>query len=296
MKKAMVSGKPSLEEILPAFGSSFLVRRYSSSCEHILANWHFHPELELVYVNSGSGKRHIGKHMSYFNDGELVLIGSYLPHYGFTDRFSGNKSETVVQFKQDFLGPAFFDIPEMDSVKQLLELAKKGLTFHGETKDKVGAKIEALAWENQYGRLIGLLSILKDLSDSQDYEVLNAEGVALAVDAKENDRMNVIYSHIRTNFKDHISLDDMADKVSMTVPAFCRYFKKISRKTFTKFVNEYRVVHASKLLAETSMAITEVSFESGFNNFSHFNKSFKSFTGKSPSEYRKDFKHIILEK
>ncbi|OEK07224.1 AraC family transcriptional regulator [Roseivirga misakiensis] len=292
----MVNTKPSLEQILPAFGSSFLVRRYSSSCEHNLANWHFHPELELVYVHGGSGKRHIGKHMSYFNDGELVLIGSFLPHYGFTDRFSGNKSETVIQFKQDFLGNDFFGIPEMESVKRLLELAKKGLTFHGSTKDKVGAKIEALAWEDQYGRLIGLLSILKDLSDSQEYEVLNAEGVALAVDAKENDRMNVIYSHIRSNFKEHISLEEMADKVSMTVPAFCRYFKKISRKTFTKFVNEYRVVHASKLLAETSMAITEVSFESGFNNFSHFNKSFKLFTGKSPSEYRKDFKHIILEK
>ncbi len=81
----------------------------------------------------------------------------------------------------------------------------------------------------------------------------------------------------------------------MTVPAFCRYFKKISRKTFTKFVNEFRVVHASKLLAETSMSITEVSFESGFNNFSHFNKSFKEFTGKSPSTYRKEFNSIIDE-
>lgn len=291
----MVNNKPSLEEISPAFGSSFLVRRYSSSCAHGLANWHFHPELELVYVNGGSGKRHIGKHMSYFNDGELILMGSYLPHYGFTDRLSGNKSETVIQFKQDFLGQEFFGVPEMALVRRLLELSKKGLAFHGETKGNVGAKIEALTWEDQYGRLLGLLSILKDLSESQEYTVLNAEGVALAVDAKENDRMNVIYNRIRSNFKEHISLDEISEEVSMTVPAFCRYFKKISRKTFTQFVNEFRVVHASKLLAETSMAITEVSFESGFNNFSHFNKRFKNFTGKSPSAYRKDFKNIIVE-
>lgn len=295
MNKAMINNKPSLEEISPAFGSSFLVRRYSSSCEHNLANWHFHPELELVYVNGGSGKRHIGKHMSYFNDGDLILMGSYLPHYGFTDRLSGNKSETVIQFKQDFLGQEFFGLPEMSLVKRLLELSKKGLVFQGETKNKVGAKIEALTWGDQYGRLIGLLLILKDLAESQEYTVLNAEGVALAVDAKENDRMNIIYNRIRSNYKEHISLEEISEEVSMTVPAFCRYFKKISRKTFTQFVNEFRVVHASKLLAETSMAITEVSFESGFNNFSHFNKCFKNFTGKSPSAYRKDFKNIIIE-
>ena len=127
MSKQTLAAKPSLEQISPAFGSSFLVRRYANSCENELANWHFHPELELVYVNGGSGKRHIGKHMSYFNDGELILMGANLPHYGFTDRHSGNKSETVIQFKQDFLGTNFFDIPEMGLVKRLLELSKKGL-------------------------------------------------------------------------------------------------------------------------------------------------------------------------
>ena len=107
--------------------------------------------------------------------------------------------------------------------------------------------------------------------------------------------MNDIYDYIRDNFKEHISLEDISDEVAMTVPAFCRYFKKISRKTFTKFVNEYRVVHASKLLAETPLPINEVSFESGFKNFSYFNKLFKEFTGKSPSAYRKEFKNIILK-
>ncbi|WP_420385192.1 AraC family transcriptional regulator [Roseivirga sp.] len=287
--------KPALEQIHPAFGSSFLVRQYNQSCENTLANWHFHPEVELIFVKGGTGKRHIGRHLSYFNDGDLVLMGSYLPHYGFTDRLTGNSSETVVQFRPEFLGKEFFNIPEMNGVRQLLELSKKGLAFHGKTKEEVGKKIERLAHSDQFGRLLGLLSILHDLYMTKEYTVLNADGVAMAVDTKDNDRMNEIYSYIRTNFKEHISLDEMADEVNMTVPAFCRYFKKISRKTFTKFVNEYRVVHASKLLAETSLPITEVSFESGFNNFSHFNKSFKEFTGKSPSAYRKEFKNIIVE-
>ncbi len=287
--------KPSLEQIVPSVGSSFLVRRFAASCENSLANWHFHPELELIYVHGGSGKRHIGKNVSYFNDGDLVLMGANLPHYGFTDRLTGSRSETVVQFKEDFLGQSFFSIPEMNNIKRLMELSKKGLAFHGKTKEEIGKRIEALAWGDHFDRLIGLLSILKDLSYTKEYEVLNADGVAVAVDAKENDRMNEVYNYIRDHFKEHIALEDISDKVHMTVPAFCRYFKKISRKTFTKFVNEYRIVHASKLLAETSMSITEVAFESGFNNFSHFNKRFKEFTGKSPSEYRKAFKNVILE-
>lgn len=295
MDKKTISKTPSLEQISPAIGSSFLVRRYARKCENDLANWHFHPELELVYVNSGSGKRHIGKHMSYFNEGELILMGAYLPHYGFTDRLSGNDSETVIQFKEDFLGEGFFNTPEMVNVKRLLELSKKGLAFTGDAKHRIGQKIEKLAWSDHFGRLIGLIEILNDLATTEEFQVLNAEGVAMAVDAKESDRMNEIYHYIRENFKEHISLEDISDEVGMTVPAFCRYFKKISRMTFTKFVNEYRVVHASKLLAETSLQVTEVSFESGFNNFSHFNKLFKEFTGKSPSAYRKEFKNIIAE-
>jgi len=286
---------PSLEQIVPAVGSSFLVRRFSSSAEHTLANWHFHPELELIFVNGGTGKRHIGKNVSYFNDGDLVLMGANLPHFGFTDRLTGNRSETVVQFREDFLGKGFFEVPEMNLVKRLLHISKQGLTFHGETKERVGKKIEALSWVDHYDRLLGLLDILKDLAYSREYEILNADGVALAVDSKENERINVIYNYIRDHFKEQISLDEMADQVHMTVPAFCRYFKKNSRKTFTKFVNEYRIVHASKLLAETSSSITDIAYESGFNNFSHFNKRFKEFTGKSPSEYRKAFKNVISE-
>jgi hypothetical protein len=133
--------KPSLEQINPAFGSSFLVRQYNQSCENTLANWHFHPEVELIYVKGGTGKRHIGRHMSYFNDGDLVLMGANLPHYGFTDRLTGNSSETVVQFRQDFLGDTFFEIPEMNGIKKLLELSKKGLAFHGGTKEEVKTDI-----------------------------------------------------------------------------------------------------------------------------------------------------------
>jgi AraC-like DNA-binding protein len=79
----------------------------------------------------------------------------------------------------------------------------------------------------------------------------------------------------------------------MTEPSFCRYFKKTTSKTFTQFVNEYRLVHASKLLAEKQMAISDIAFEAGFQNVSHFTRLFKQFTGMSPSAYRHEMKNIV---
>jgi transcriptional regulator GlxA family with amidase domain len=117
--------------------------------------------------------------------------------------------------------------------------------------------------------------------------------MVLEINMQDNNKVNVIYDFVRDNFTRPITLEEVADLVSMTEPAFCRYFKKISGKTFTKFVNEYRLVHASKLLAEQPLSITEICFQSGFNNFSHFNKKFKEFTDKSPSEYRKHLRHLV---
>ena len=60
--------KPTLEKISPDFGSSILVKKHTEFLKNIKAFWHFHPEIELVYVNKGKGKRHIGNHLSYFNN------------------------------------------------------------------------------------------------------------------------------------------------------------------------------------------------------------------------------------
>ena len=110
---------------------------------------------------------------------------------------------------------------------------------------------------------------------------------------KKSGRINIVFNHVRNNFKEEVTLPEIANKAGMTVPSFCRYFKKITNKTFIQFVNEYRLVHASKLLAEQPMSITDVCFESGFNNFSHFNKSFKAFTGQNPSEFRNRLKKVL---
>lgn len=284
---------PILESISPTHGSSLMVRSYKDSCNDNAAAWHFHPEIEIVHVNGGSGKRHIGNHISYYSDGDLVIIGANLPHFGFTDRLTGNKSEVVIQTREELLSDSLLDIPELSAIKQLLVRSRHGVIFHGNTKKVVGNKIDKLVDVPPFKQLIAFLEILEELARSDEYSLLNVEGLALESKPQDTQRLDSIYSHVRKEFQRSIPLSEVADMVSMTEQAFSRYFKNKTGKTFTQFVNEYRLVHACKLLSERHLSITDTCYESGFNNFSHFSKKFKAFTGKSPSQYRNELKTIL---
>jgi len=289
----MNTKKPTLKKLSPSFGSSILVKQHIDKVDKNDAYWHFHPELELIYINKGQGKTHIGNHLSYFNNSQLILIGSNLPHNGFTDRLTANGTETTVQFKSNFLGDDFVNIPEMANLVSLFDLAKKGIRFKMETKAVMGPKINNLLEYAGLDRVIKFLEILNYLALTDDYSLLNADGFAFEAEAQDSNKIDIIFKYVNKNFQNHITLNEIADQVSITVPAFCRYFKKVTGKTFTQLVNEYRVVHATKLLNETQMSIADVCFECGFNNFSHFNKQFNEITGKSASNYRKEIKLII---
>ena len=289
MKKA----RPSFEIVEPSFGSSFYYSKYQENANNKAHLWHYHPEIEMVFVNGGAGKRQIGSHVSYYTDGDLILIGSNLPHCGFTDTNTGNKNETVIQMKLEFLGADFFALPETKYILELFDKAKAGIAFGPETKKKVGHLIEKMESQHPFEKLLTLLNVLRELGNSDDYKILNATGFAMEMQIQDNDRINMIFNYVKDHFQEEINLLAIAEMASMTVPSFCRYFKKITKKTFTKFVNEYRVVHASKLLAEKQTSIANISYESGFNNFSHFNKLFKEFTGKSASQYRKELRSMM---
>ncbi len=285
--------KPSFEIVESSFGSSFYYSKYIENENNKAHLWHYHPEIEMVFVNGGSGKRQIGSHISYYTDGDLILIGSNLPHCGFTDEHTGNKNETVIQLKSDFLGASFFNLQETRCILELFDKAKGGIAFGSETKRAVGHRIELMEGQAPFERLISLLAILKELESASDYTILNASGFSMEMQVQDNDRINMVFNYVKDHFTEEISLETISEMASMTVPSFCRYFKKITKKTFTRFVNEYRVVHASKLLAEKQISIANISYESGFHNFSHFNKLFKEFTGKSASQYRKELKSVI---
>lgn len=285
--------RPGFEIIEPSFGSSFYYSRYEEKLNNKAHVWHYHPEIELVFVNGGTGKRQIGSHLSYYTSGDLILIGSNLPHCGFTDTNTGNKNETVIQMSPGFLGRDFLHLQETKSIADLFEKAKAGIAFGETTKNKTSEQIENMYKQQPLERLLTLLAILKELAYSEDYKILNADGFSMEMQVQDNDRINMVFNYVKDHFQEEIQLAVIADLASMTVPSFCRQFKKITKKTFTQFVNEYRIVHASKLLAEKQTSIANISYESGFHNFSHFNKLFKEFTGKSASQYRKEIRSVF---
>ena len=130
--------KASLEKIEPGFGSSFTIRKFTDVQYHSKPHWHFHPEYEIVYISNGRGKRHIGDHISYYEDGDLIFLGPDLPHFGFTEELYEKHVEIVLQMKEDFLGNDFLSRPEMLRIQQLFSRSKQGLSFFGETKKKIG--------------------------------------------------------------------------------------------------------------------------------------------------------------
>lgn len=289
----MKHSHPAFEAVKPNIGSSFTSLKFLRN-ENIKSHvWHYHPEIELIFVCGGSGKRQIGSNISYFSDGDLVLMGSNLPHCGMTNENTNNDYEMVIQFKPDFLGEHFFGLPEMQRISALLEKSKAGIVFSENIKKEIGEKIVEMHESSSLEKLAKFLEILDALASTSDYRILNAGKYYLQTQVEDNERINLIFNYVKDHFKEQITLEQVADLANMRVPSFCRYFKKITNKTFTQFVNEYRITHSLKLLAEQPLSITEVCFESGFNNFSYFNKTFKEYTQKSPSQYRKEFNFLI---
>ena len=254
---------------------------------HKYQKWHYHPEIELVYVSNGEGKRQVGLHLSNYSDGDLVLIGSNVPHTGFTEYFDQERKEVVIQFKPEFLGNSIENVFEFKKISKLLELSKQGLVFYGETKKNIGISMLGLQYESNFQQLLTLIRILESLASSDEFTILNKDDFSKSNSIIENERINKIFNYIKKNYKDKVCLEEASNLICMTKPSFCRYFKKHTGKRFTEFLNEYRINNALKLLAQTEMDIKNICYECGFNNFSHFNRLFKNTLNLTPSEYRR---------
>src|SRR6476661_2017183 len=271
------------ESVQSSADSSFTLLHYTEVQQGSLL-WHYHPEYELVYIPRGQGRRHIGQHMSRFEGGELVLIGPNLPHLSFSFGQQGAFEEIVVQLRADFLGPDFWLRPELAAIQQLLLRSHQGLAFGSATHTAVGPAVRRLLSQPPLPRLLTLLEVLHQLAEAPDAQSLNAS--RLDLNGKEQQRLSRVYDYLKQHFRRPIDVRAVAAAANLSVPAFCRYFKKTTRLTLTEFLQANRVNHACTLLLE-DRPITEVCFASGFNNVSHFNKTFRKHIGLSPSDYRR---------
>ncbi|WP_338872150.1 AraC family transcriptional regulator [Spirosoma sp. SC4-14] len=277
--------KLQFEKIEPEAGSSFRVVHHTEP-ETCRVYWHYHPEYEIVYIPFGNGRRRVGTNVSYYEEGELAFIGPNLPHLNFSSGKKGQFEEIVVQLREDFLGESFLQRPELASIRRLFERSHVGLVFGTHTKQLVAPSLKQLPEQPPYERMLTLLRVLKQLADALDVEPLHADGVQFDLNPKEQERINRVCHYVEHHYARPLDIRQVADLASLTVPAFCRYFKRMTQLTFTDFVNEYRVNQARRML-QSSRTVADVGFAVGFNNLSHFNKTFRDVTGQTPSAYRK---------
>ena len=283
--------KASYEILQPASGHSFLIRKFGKTAFD--APYHFHDEYELTYIVNGNGKRYVGSHMENFTRGDLVLLGACLPHCWKLEAggtYHEEASAIVVQFSANFLGDDFFSKDEMHGIKKMLQSSACGVRFNAVTRSAVSHMISSLPEEkNNFRMLISLLEILQRLALSNEYTLLDQQRSVAQQSRAEQERINPVFAYLVENFRGDVSLDEASCIAHMTPNAFCKYFKKITRKTFMETVIEYRLNYATQQLVQTDKPVSEISFDSGFGDVSHFYKMFKHKMNQSPLNYRKTF-------
>ncbi len=281
--------KASLEQLANTTDGSFLFRQFN--LPYFDAPYHFHPEFELTLILKSEGKRFVGNQVADFKEGDLVLLGANVPHCWKNDGIGNENSarSIVIQFKEDFLGQGFFKNAETQPIRSLLDKAKSGVLISGKTRDRVAREMIFLQTVPPFQKLLGLLDLLNTIATSKDFEIIDNQPDKYDLSAVDLERINKIYAYVIEHYTQDIHLETAAHLTNMTETAFCRYFKKITKKTFLDLVTEFRIKHACNLLNSTDKQVAEVCFESGFGNISHFNKQFKVVTGYSPLNYRKMF-------
>jgi AraC-like DNA-binding protein len=288
--------EPLLEKIPLTSKNSFALKE--DILPHITTPWHLHPEYELTLIAEGSGKRFVGDHMEFFESGDMILIGPNLPHFHRNSKiyYEGIQQlrvrAIVIHFMEDFLGKDFFSRPEMIGIKQLLTRSKQGLKIAGKTRTSVAAMMEEMLVLDGVDRILQLIEILHVLSKSSELHMLSSMAFDHAYNSTDMKRINQVYQFMIDNYRNEVSLEEVASQINMSPSAFCRFFKKRTGKTFSSFLNELRIGYACKLLMEKDLTVSQICYESGFNNFSYFSRQFKAITHLSPLKYKKQFSNF----
>lgn len=279
--------KPEYEKILEKPGQSFTAKIVERKSRPLLSQaWHFHPEIEICYTKKSSGRRFAGNQISDYQENDLVMFGSNLPHGFTTDVFS---SQVVIQMNTDFLGKEFIDSPELHAIKVLFYHAKHGLEFRGSSKKKAIKIIEKLVDSEGMYQLLYLLKLLQVLADAKNVIRICSEEYALDFNVAQLGRIKIVYDHIMDNFREEVRIKEISDKLNISEAAFYKFIKKHTKKTYTQIINEFRINYATKLLMNSDKTIAQICFECGYNNLSYFNRKFKVIMHKTPHEFRGNY-------
>ncbi|NIR70096.1 helix-turn-helix domain-containing protein [candidate division KSB1 bacterium] len=241
------------------------------------------------------GKRFVGDNISFYQEGDLVFIGTNLPHTIYSPaEFVGKNTRheaILIQFTSNVAGLNFKDAPEFQAIYHLFKESARGLQITGKTREVVAKKMIKMNSLDGIERLIQLLIILDILGKADEHHKKTLSSIEFVHNLQPNQqsRIDRICTYLNQNYKQNIRLEDAAAVAAMSTTAFCRFFKRSTGKTFVDFVNELRVGHACRLLIESDLTIAEICYDVGFNNVSNFNRRFWERHHLCPKDYRREF-------
>jgi AraC-like DNA-binding protein len=278
--------KTELEQIAASTSSSFRLLVNPNLSDFFF--WHFHPEYELVFIDGADGTRHVGEHVSRYHKNDLVFIGSDIPHLNFDYGIKTPYEKMVVHIQPGFLKESLSTTPELEGISRLFEQSKHGIAFGEKTKAMLGHRIKNLHRLSFFDQLLEILSILQVLSQADDSVLLHTHPVVNPHNQREQGRLRQVYQFLDNHYQRKISITEIAQFSNLTNEAFCRYFRRMTRLTFTEFLNHYRIDKAKQLLRQDNN-ITETCFQCGFESISYFNRVFRKVTGENPLAFKKRY-------
>ena len=247
---------------------------------------HRHEEFQLSYVMKGEGSLIVADTMGFYKAGDVIVLGSNLPHVFKSDPVASETSHMLsVFFTKSSFGSQFFEMEELKSLQSFFRKAENGFRLT-RTSEKWAPLFQQIQKASKLDRFILFFQLLKQLNTAR-YEVLSSFISEKKYSDTEGQRMGAVFQYTMNNFREKITLEEIAKTAAMTPNAFCNYFKKRTRKTYVGFLNEIRIEEACKLLSahpERSMAV--IAEQSGFQNISNFNRKFKQLKQCQPREFR----------
>ena len=277
--------KPLLEDIREKRGPhSFLA--FEIKQNRLDFFWHYHPEYELTLIVHGKGRRLIGDHHEHFESGDLVLIGPGLPHTWVSDSSMKEKCEAIViQFSKEFI-ERFAGLDETDSINKLLLRSKQGISINDNTSAALKDLIKQLPGKIGIQKITDLLHILDELSASRISSLASSFYQPLKGSTNEK-RINLVCQYVQKHATEVLTIQETAALIHLSPSAFCKFFKRMTGKTFSDYVNEIRIANVCSDLLATDKQVAAIAYENGFETLTYFNRIFLQKVKMRPSNYRK---------
>jgi AraC-like DNA-binding protein len=276
------------EKVRDSKGSSFAFHRGGE--ELFDCPYHMHPEVEILHIITGQGHLVVGDHVGRFASGDLMLLGSGLPHILRVDDAAPGQDVgpelRYVQFRPEDFGERFWQLREMQPAARLLTQGCRGLRFDHDATVHALALLDRMWAASGTARLLRMIEVLGTLAGAAQWLPMASLGYASKVTHRDSERLNRAMHYISDHLTDTLTLDAVAAQAGLSRQAFSRFFHRLVGMSYLDYVLSLRLSLACRLLLESEKGVAEIAFQVGFNNLSNFNRQFHKVMGTAPRAYR----------